>query len=444
VQENIVKKINKLFISVRSKFIRQKDDGGYSHSDGFKTKLVLTDAMIEGHLSGTETIGIFCAERSTKFVLFDVDCGGCDENYRREVVLMIKDSLTNFGIAQDYIHTVFSGSKGYHLIIFLDEPTLLTNVTKLYEAVLNDTGLSSTIVELRPSPKVGVKVCMGIHRKTGNRCWFVDKAFKPIESFEHILGIEPMERVEFQQIVNLIKDVELVRDTSLVVYTDTSTSIPMLTVEKAMLLEQVGLTQSSTRNYSSVQLAILYNTLGLTEEDALIRLNNWIDWQNQDYYTTPLKACYYQNEKVINWVYRNKARFSTKQAKVVRIYQAEAKLISSVNDKYARHILFAMVCHAKRYEKESGETFFMSYSQIAFHTSVKDYGNTKKAIETLSKLGYIIIVKGSVYNSKNKKYDTNVYNLNIDVTNSKLAYKIDQYDIPYMSNTDKLNDLKIL
>jgi hypothetical protein len=253
-----------------------------------------------------------------------------------------------------------------------------------------------------------------------------------------------MDRIEFQQIVNLIKDVELVRDTSLVVYTDTSTSIPILTVEKAMLLEQVGLTQSSTRNYSSVQLAILYNTLGLTEEDALIRLNNWIDWQNQEYYTTPLKACYYQNEKAINWVYRNKARFSTKQAKVVRIYQTEAKLISSVNDKYARYILFAMMCHAKRYEKESGKTFFMSYSQIAFHTSIKNHESIKKSIKVLSKLGYITIVKCSAYNSKNKKYDTNVYNLNIDATNSKLAYKIDQYDIPYMSNTDRLNDLKIL
>src|SRR5699024_1347835 len=56
-------------------------------------------------------------------------------------------------------------------------------------------------VEFRPSWNQGVKLPLGVHQRTGNRCWFVDnRTLEPIESFDYIMSIEPMDSSEIMEI----------------------------------------------------------------------------------------------------------------------------------------------------------------------------------------------------------------------------------------------------
>jgi hypothetical protein len=288
-----------------------------------------------------------------------------------------------------------------------------------------------------------VKVCMGIHRKTGNRCWFVDKAFNPIGGFEYILGVKPMDRIEFQQIVNLIKVDKVAKLTSNVVYTEMSyNKLTLLSKADMATLDIVGLVAPNTRNNACVNLAIYYNSIGLSEREALIRLDEWIDRQDTAYYKTPLKACHAQNKKVISWAYRNKIIHTSKECKNVMIRLSEIEVIRKVVDKKSRILLFAMLCHAKRYGVKTGDNFFMTYTQFRFHTGILKHKSIKNTLYNLSELGLVSIIKDGEYSVDDKRFETNIYAINFDIAYSgRIGYKVLDYTISYTNNTPLLKEL---
>jgi hypothetical protein len=438
--------INKLYISRRDKFIRQKSDGTYSHSDGFASKLVLTDTMIDNHLSDKETIGIFSPKGYSKFIAFDIDCKTYSEEFRREVVLFIKEAIINFGIDKEYIYTSISGNKGYHISIFLSNVTTHDNIYKFYESVLESTGLSSTMVELAPSHSNGIKIPLGTHMVTNRKCWFVDNTFNEINKIDYLSNANVLDRDYFQCLVSGIKPISEVASKLKVIYSEFSDyKIPFLTLEAVLKLEEVGLSQPSTRNYSSVQLAILYNTLNDTKDVALSKLNDWISRQDTKYYRTPINRCYHENEKIVNWVYTHNIRFKAKENDSVSLYKKEVEFVSSVKDRKARHILFSMLCHYKRYSSDNSKSFYMSYSQISKHTGIKNFKYIKLAIEILESSGSVSIIRKSEYNRDKKMFDVNIYELNMPISNKgNVLYEVVNYNDGYMNNKSVLDNLLIL
>lgn len=450
-EENIstaVDSISDLYISTRKKFVRQKDDGSYSHSNGFSSKLTLGNEMIKNHLLDKETIGIFSTEKYTKFVTLDVDCKPYSEEFRREVVLTLKDCIVDFKIPQEYIYTSISGNKGYHVTIFLNDMTPISNIVKFYEFILESSNLSSTMIELRPSYTMAVKLPLGTHRLTSNKCWFVDNYFNPIEDIDYVSSILQFDRNEFQLLVNGIKMSSDVKKKMNVVYTEFSDNkIPMMTIEKTLKLEEVGLTESSTRNYSSLQLGVLYNTLGLKQEDALIRLNDWIKNQDCRYFKTPIDLCAYENGKILSWVYRNNIIFTSKQNDNIKLYKREVDWVSSVTDKKARHLLYVLLCHYKRYNNDIGKTFFMTHSQIVKNSTIKSKSNISKIIKYLEANKYLSIIRSGDYDKTSQMYNTNIYKLNVSTNvfdKGKLVYTINDYNYSYMNDVSALDNLLIL
>ena len=438
--------INELYISTRKKFIRQKSDGTYSHSDGFKSKMVLNDRMIYNHLSDKETIGIFCPIGYTKFITLDIDCHGYSEGFRREIVLMLKDEIVNFNIPKESLYTSISGNKGYHLTIFLDDVTTVDNVVKFYEFILESTNLSSTMVELYPSNSNGLKLPLGTHQLTKRKCWFVDNCFNEIEDITYLSNVERFSRDEFQKLVSQISMSNDVKKKMNVIYNEFSDNkIPMLPIANVLTLERVGLTEPSTRNYSCLQLAIMYNTIGMSKSEAVDRLNDWIENQSTKYFKTSIDRCKYENEKIITWVYKGNVRFISKENKVVKFYKKEIDVISSIKDKKQRHLLFVLTAHFKRYYNGESDTFYMSYSQITSHTKIKNSSTIKSTLIKLEEGGFIDIVRKSEYNNDKNMYETNIYKLNFDIISSgRSAMSINDYSMGYMCDTTTLNTLMIL
>lgn len=441
-----VDKMLDLYVSVRKKFIRQKYDGSYSHSYGFFNQMFLGDTLIKNHLLGTETIGVFSPEGYSKFITFDIDAEHMSEESRIELVKLVISELIEIGIPRDMITVNNSGSKGYHISVFISEMTTQSNIEIIYNYIIYSLGVSKTLIEMRPTNSNGLKLPLGINKKTNRRCWFLDSDFNEVKSFEPILRIEKMDRADFQDIafkISHMEDDEVKKLSTL--YSEYKTSLPLLTIEYARKIEIEGIQEVGTRNYLMVQLAVLYNTLGDKKEEALEKLNKWITSQNPNNFSTPINKCYKDNYNIIRWVYSKDIKFTKQENSKIQLYKKEIELISSVKDKNARHLLYAMICHHKRYYIKQSDSMYMTYTQIMTHTGICSKTTVAKCIRYLFDNGFINIIRSNELNIDKTKKLTNIYSINYNdyYNKGRLSLTISDYT-NYMANTVKLDSLLIL
>ena len=155
-----------------------------------------TERVIESHLEGHYALGVFSGEKVTKFISVDVDEGG------KKAVRLILDCFEKMGIPRNRMYVSTSGRKGYHIDIFF-QPYLYNEKAKnLYDLMIWQTGLNPKKVEFRPTNKQAVKVPLGLHAKTRNRCWYLDQVtLQPIERMDYIMEIVPIQSTDAQAII---------------------------------------------------------------------------------------------------------------------------------------------------------------------------------------------------------------------------------------------------
>ena len=192
--DQYVKIINEYFITVRNKFLRQKLDGSYvTCPNPNSQQKPLNDFNIKDHLMHKRTYGIY-VNKVTKFVAFDID--GCTLSNAGHIKHLLINCLTNLGFEREYIFTVFSGSKGYHVYLFFEEPYHVNIVNIMQSAIINKLEASFKIskgwghIEIRPTQSLGIKLPLGINHKSGKTCWFCDKFDKPIESYDVLFHLK--------------------------------------------------------------------------------------------------------------------------------------------------------------------------------------------------------------------------------------------------------------
>lgn len=154
------------------------------------------------HIEGKYAICVLAGEHATKFLTVDVDL--LDPNIVHKVV----DTMVELGIPRENIYVSFSGGKGYHVDIFFRNYVYNDINEKFYWAMIERSGLDPKKVEFRPKHTQAIKLPLGIHAKTRNRCWFVDpETLKPIKSFDPIFHIEKIDQDYFNQLVkNIVND----------------------------------------------------------------------------------------------------------------------------------------------------------------------------------------------------------------------------------------------
>jgi len=103
----------------------------------------------------------------------------------REWVNKLVDTLKILAVPS-YIE--FSGSKGYHVWVFFTTPVRAEDARRLGGIALGKAQIDFKDVEVFPKQSQTdafgnlIKLPLGIHRKTGNRCYFLDKDFIPIDN----------------------------------------------------------------------------------------------------------------------------------------------------------------------------------------------------------------------------------------------------------------------
>lgn len=215
----LVKQFNKLYISKRKGYLVQDPfQVNELHKPFVYKDKSLTDYVVQHHLLGKHTIACYpCNAFTTKWFLFDVDV---ELNNQDAIVLakrctkkLIK-TLQEY-IPDEYIHCYRSGSKGYHVVIYLSAPIQRQRIEDFQKRMITLAGLQEHLsckVEIRPlitnDKTLGqtAKLPLGrnfLNQEYGsNFCCFVNLntlEYKPAQ-YRYFLEIKQLQRSAFEKV----------------------------------------------------------------------------------------------------------------------------------------------------------------------------------------------------------------------------------------------------
>lgn len=395
--KQVVRKINDLYIQTRRKYLVQFPDN-YVTMDRKKNDNVwiLNDGMIKRHLQGEITYGIFSGGYFNKFMTFDVDYND-DEPMARWVTLKVVDTLVReFNIRRSDIHVSLSGSKGYHIDLFFDKPLQVADTEAFYHKVMSEVGElpDGGEVEFRPTWTQGVKLPLGVHQRTGNRCWFVDnQTLEPIKSFDYILDIEPMDSSGIMSI-----DFDLSRDQAEEferVVQETDISANTETVSEALrkakrIIEAGRLTASNTRHKTTYIVAMFGNMQGWEREETVEVIMDILLNTPREYFSKGSTPEYWRKEAVrlVDYAFDNDKTLGNAD-KPVTIYKSEIIEVLKVGTFRQKQLAYSMLVTSKRY----GEVFYLARSSAKKMIGVKSNETVQSGIERLVDIGFIEYVR---------------------------------------------------
>jgi hypothetical protein len=399
-KEQIVKTINDLYILNRWKYLVLSTNGTYSTIQYYKDNpdfnknnaKPLTDWRVYHHINDKQTLGVFAGKKNnkeiSKFITFDVDVP--DLEIAKWVVYKINNTLQNIGINEDCIYTSTSGNKGFHIDLFFTEPIEVEVLKKLYLYVLNKEELLNCDygqVEFRPTYEQGVKIPLGINFRNNeefkNKCWFVDysKGLKPIKRLDYVLQIKKIDSILFQMILDKILDNtqdEQIQDniekyqyikkkyTPLEIYKyNIDEDITIETIEK---LEREGLKRVGTRHNSLLKICKYYKYLGMTKEENKYSLTEWMQKQDEIFYTSTQKEIIKDIDNIVDYIYINNCNI-VGGVEDVEITYSEMKEILKAKTKNEKLVLYALLVHSKRYATKQG-IFYFPYSLMEKATNL--------------------------------------------------------------------------
>jgi hypothetical protein len=154
-------------------------------------KREVTIDRIVAHIEGAVSIGAPSSHNGlVKWIAADIDS---PESNRLN---MVNSILREHGLPS-YIS--LSGGKGYHLTVFFKGPVPLhvaQGIAVEIKRILDGAGLPYDKISPSPHGKGGdcIKLPLGIHPETGNRCYFLDDTLQPVDdSLQFVLAIETID-----------------------------------------------------------------------------------------------------------------------------------------------------------------------------------------------------------------------------------------------------------
>lgn len=393
-ENNTIAKLNELYITTRRRYLVQYPTG-YVTKDKNKYPSVwmLNDGLLKTHLDGLNTYGIFNGNAVNKFITFDVDFS--DKNEAEWVTFRIIELLINdFKISRKDIHVSVSGSKGYHVDLFFNRPIPLEDTRAFYDCVVSGIGgfggFETGEVEFRPTYKQGVKLPLGIHQVTGNRCWFVDnQTLEPIESFNYLDDVEPMDAdIILDAVIELTEEQEA---EFAEIEASTDTTVNIVDTEKAMskavlILDAGRLLASNTRHVTTLTLASFYNSQGLERGEAIDAIMTILHNTPREYFSEGSTPEHWQKEteRLVNVAFDRNYTLGNAD-KPVTVYKSEILAVLGVGTFRQKQLAYAMLMTSKRY----GTVFYLTMGSAKKMMGTKSNETVTNSIKKLVKVGFI-------------------------------------------------------
>lgn len=397
----VVQTLNDLYITNRRKFILQQSDGSYREVKRYiKAKRefipILTDNALYKHVEGKHTLGVFAGQSVTKFICFDVDT----KEHSQQDTEQLRDTLIlDFQIDPKFINISFSGSKGYHVELFFDKPIKNELVETFYNQVLKAGEFTKKVVELRPLHQTGVKLPLGIHKKTGNRCHFVD-----LYSFEHVEDETYLRTIQKLDTNKFIAGLDLKPQPEVIKSNVSDEADPIEKIEKLVstldltlyevehlqenlieMLETKVLKYTDSRNKYTFYLTIFLKELGHDVEDSIAIINGIMLNTKRNYegfINSSEHHIKYETQRIVKHAHKKNYMFHDIQ-RDVWLYEDEIKDILSVKGIHLQRLYLSILIHAKRCGSLK-QPFYMAYSVMANMGNSQERGRLRSYISQLS------------------------------------------------------------
>lgn len=390
--KRVIEKLNALYIQTRRKYLVQFPEGRYItlHYSKNNNVTIFNDSMLSTHLKGDLTYGVFSGGYFSKFITFDVDCD--NDAMSRWITLRLVYVLNEeYGIDRRDIHVSLSGGKGYHVDLFFDEQIKVEELRKFYQSVVISVGeLPEGKIEFRPTWSQGVKLPLGIHQKTGNRCWYVDnETLELIESYEYILDIEPMP-AEVITDANIDLTEEQKEEFERIA---TSTDITVNAIDfsqalknAAKIIETGRLTQSGTRHKTTYTLALFGNTQGWEREETVEVIMDVLLNTPREYFSAGSTPEYWLKEarRLVDYVFDNDLTIKGTD-KDITIYKSEILAVLNAGTFRQKQLAYAMLVTSKRF----GNIFYLTINTAMKMIGTKSKPTVVNGIKKLIECGFI-------------------------------------------------------
>lgn len=401
-----IEKLNELYITTRRRYLVQTDQTYFENNKNKRSNVwVLNDGMLTRHLDGRNTYGIFNANGANKFITFDVDFEDDEQTAKRATMEIIATLITRYNITLENIHVSISGGKGYHIDLFFDEALPVEVVGRFYQNVIKDAGYTPSEVEFRPTWTQGVKLPLGIHQRTGRRCWFVNaRTLEPIESFDYLNDVEPLpaalikdgaiELTDEQEAE--FREIEARTDTT-VTAVDTSDALQ----RSAQILKAGRLVASNTRHSTTVKLAIFFYSQGFEQQEAVEAIMEILHNTPREYFSKGSSPEYWRKEaeRIVNLAFERNYTLGNAD-KPITIYRSEIVEVLKVGTFRQKQLAYAMLVTSKRY----GKVFYLTMKSGMAMLGTKSKPTVNTAIKKLVEVGFIEYVrKGELDKARSKE-----------------------------------------
>lgn len=412
----LVQAFNKLFISYRKAHIEQQADGSYKHVIAKQ----LGNNHIIAHLKGDKTIGVFSGKEVTKFMCFDVDTGKQSKRVaQRDTRAIIHVLVNEFAVPYECIEVVDSGNKGYHILLFFDDVISVNYIRAFYREVLARAEYNSTEIELRPTATQGVKLPLGVHRKTGKRAHFVDertpnfkqrppnhvydikqldtKAFIANNSLKDLYEVQ-QEELQIQLLAFLSEQeantfVGLVETLELTEYQMTHALDDMV-----QMLETNTLKYPDTRNKYTFMLAIYLKHEDYTEQVTASTINSIMINSKRQYkglVNSSITHIKRETAKIVKYVFSHNVVLKSGSRDIV-LYRDEILDVLAHKNWTEMKLYLSMMIHAKRHQQVGADSFYMAYSVMTNYGNTTDRGRLRKHIKNLEIAERVEVVESGI------------------------------------------------
>lgn len=166
----------------------------------------LADNTFSKHLTGESPLAVFAHGDGSRYFVLDVDT---KETAAGDTLKLI-EVMTSIGIDREHIHVSFSGSKGYHIELYVDGRLKFKDWEKLGIYVIYSAGFTEKEIEMRPNVNnsLAVKLPLTLHPKTKLFAGYCDNAMNILDvqtSYEYLAAIQPSSAVDMRQLTDRIE-----------------------------------------------------------------------------------------------------------------------------------------------------------------------------------------------------------------------------------------------
>lgn len=338
------------------------------------------DPVIESHLGGYYALAVFAGEKVTRFITADIDAGG------KAAVRKVMDAFAELGIPRDRMYVSTSGKKGYHVDIFFSPWIYNEKAKNLYDLMIWRSGLDPKKVEFRPTNRQAVKIPLGLHATTRNRCWFLDRdTLEPIEDMGFIKSIMP---VQADEILPMLKEWNKRRWNELYAEMVCNNSGKDDTIVKDInfdtsYYESKTLTQPGTRHDTMLEIAHDLRTYGANKHQIAKALRGFYYRQDPAMIESAERIVLDDIEEIAEWaeenviVTRYRQVSNSAEPKRYKIDKYDISAILMAPTDAARRVAFLIYAYCKMFGAAH-----ISYEKIAEDTGCSS-ASAKNAIKVL-------------------------------------------------------------